>query len=61
MLDEGLDLPAVNRALNADSLEVDQGVIPKDPMYVHSPDGYFEARARPSGASGWRWSPPRGC
>ena len=46
MLDERLDLAAVNRALNAESLEVVQEVLPNDPMYLHNPDSYFEAGSR---------------
>ncbi len=46
MLDERLDLAALNQALNAESLEVVQEVLPNDPMYAYSPDSYFEAGSR---------------
>src|SRR5687768_9851717 len=46
MLDERMDLEAVNRALNGDPREVVQEVLPNDPMYGYSPDSYFEAGSR---------------
>jgi SAM-dependent methyltransferase len=46
MLDERPDLGAVNRALSAESLEVVQEILPRDPMYAYSPDSYFEAGSR---------------